>query len=184
MYVYLISKAQVQLYQYILSSEEERAQEEYLVAGPCWEEDSVLTYSGVGRVLQTDSQSGQLSSHRKPFLSNMGMGFIQRQRYENLNCFPRLKSLRSPLPIIIWRKSLESFLPHLPLLWELPQLTHCSLHWNLRAWLVLSHSPLNKKRWPDIQTCWSKSCWEIYNPLDLTECFWRSRLTMFLSKIE
>ena len=56
MYVYLISKAQVQLYQYILSSEEERAQEEYLVAGPCWEEDSVLTHSGVGRVLQTDSQ--------------------------------------------------------------------------------------------------------------------------------
>ena len=59
-YVYLISKAQVQLYQYILSSEEERAQEEYLVAGPCWEEDSVLTYSGVGWVLQTDSQSGNL----------------------------------------------------------------------------------------------------------------------------
>ena len=84
-YVYLISKAQVQLYQYILSSEEERAQEEYLVAGPCWEEDSVLTYSGVGRVLQTDSQSGQLSSNRKPFLSNMGMGLIQWECYEYLN---------------------------------------------------------------------------------------------------
>ena len=74
MYVYLISKAQVQLYQYILSSEEERAQEEYLFAGPCWEEDSVLTYSGVGRVLQTDSQSGQLSSTRKPFLSKFAVG--------------------------------------------------------------------------------------------------------------
>ena len=37
---------------HVPSSEEERPEEEYLVTGPGREEDSVLTHSGVSRVLQ------------------------------------------------------------------------------------------------------------------------------------